>query len=94
MSSETFIDDWNQTFPSSKIHPNDLASPTEAFLTRNLITMLRGLFIDISPSDFECTDPDSFPRAKLHLFQYVNDLYRSLTHKKFHYFDLIHPSEC
>lgn len=95
MTSEAFVENWNNMFPSSKIHPNDLVNPTETFLTNALVKMIRAISIDVDSSEFDAgsSDPDSVRRAKVTLFQYVNDLYRRLHNKKFHYFDLIHPSK-
>lgn len=82
-------------FPDSRIHPNELANPTDGFLVNALLTLLRSISINISISEFDPAshDLETIRKNKLVLFQYVNDMYRSLHNKKFHYFDFILPSE-
>lgn len=96
MTSQEFAQEWNEVFPGARIHQNELANPTEAFLTNALLTLLRSISININCSEFDpsCHDLETIRRNKLCMFQYVNDLYRSLHNKKFHYFEFIHPSEC
>lgn len=95
MANEEFAQEWNDVFPSARIHGHELANPTEAFLTNALVTVLRAISVNVDASEFDAGShsPEIIRRNKLCLFQYVNDMYRSLHNKKFHYFDLIKPSE-
>lgn len=95
MAGQELTHEWNEVFPSAPITKNDLANPTEAFLTNALVTLLRTISINVNTSEFDpaSNDQETIRKNKLCLFQYVNDMYRSLHNKKFHYFDLVHPSE-
>lgn len=95
MTSQEFAQEWNEVFPSSRIHHNDLANPTEAFLTNALVTLLRSISINVSSCEFDpgSNDVETVRKNKLCLFQYVNDMYRSLHNKKWHYFEFIQPSK-
>lgn len=96
MTSQEFVQSWNDAFPRAKVSQNEISNPTEAFLIKCLVNLFRSISIDVDFADFDpgSTDQDTLKKNKLHLFQYVNDMYRSLHNKKFLYFDLIHPSKC
>ena len=93
MTTESFMKDWNDTFPNCTIHPNDLAHPTKAFLIKSLVIMLRSVHIDLDAAEFDSPDADTARAAKLYLIHYVSRLYKDLANKKFSYIDLIQPSE-
>lgn len=94
MSNEKLIEDWNTTFTSLKIHQNDLANPCESFLINALLNILKAIHIDVNIPTYELSsgDPDLVQAGKLKLFQYVHYMYKTLTKKKFFYFDLISPT--
>lgn len=95
MTSQEFVQMWNEVFPGAKIHDSELVNPTEAFLTNALINLLRSISININNTEFDpgSNDQETIRKNKISLFQYVNDMYRFLHNKKFHFFDLVHPSK-